>query len=58
LVVFEPCTPGEHYERYFGLAESLEALFGRRVDLVEANAMRNPYPIRRANATRTPLYAA
>ena len=30
-------------ESYFGLKESLEALFGRGVDLVEPGAMRTPY---------------
>lgn len=58
LVTFGPCTPGEHYERYFGFLESLEALFERRVDLVEAGAMRNPYFIRRVNETKRLLYAA
>ncbi len=58
LVVFEPCSPSEHYDRYFGLLESLEALFERSVDLVEASAMRNPYFIRSVNQTRTPVYAA
>jgi predicted nucleotidyltransferase len=58
LVTFEPCTPGEHYERYFGLLESLEGLFCRRVDLVEAQAMRNPYFIREVNRSRRLLYAA
>ena len=57
LVQFEPCSPSEHYERYFGLLESLQALFGRQIDLVEAGAMRNPYFIRRVNRSRTPIYA-
>lgn len=58
LVEFERCLPDEHYERYFGLLESLQALFGRPVDLVEARALRNPYFIRRVNESRIPLYAA
>ncbi len=58
LVVFQPCPPSDHYERYFGLVEALESLFGRPVDLVEAEAMRNPYFIRRVNESRTPVYAA
>jgi len=28
---------------FFGFKESLEALFGRSIDLVEPGAMRNPY---------------
>jgi len=58
LVLFQPCSPSEHYDRYFGLLESLEKLFGRRVDLVEADAMRNQYFIRRVNESRKPIYAA
>ena len=42
LVEFERRAP-RAFETYFGLKESLEALFGRSVDLVEPSAIRNPY---------------
>lgn len=42
-VEFQPMTPQEHAEAYFGLIEDLERLFGQRVDLVEIRAVRNPY---------------
>ena len=58
LVEYEQLSPSEHYEAYFGLWEGLEALFQRKVDLVEAHTMRNPYFIREVNATRKPVYAA
>ena len=58
LVEFFSLGPGEHYEAYFGLWEGLEALFERKVDLVEPQAMRNPYFIRRVNESRKLLYAA
>ncbi len=58
LVTFASCTPTEHYDRYFGFLESLEILFGRPVDLVEAKAMRNPYFIRQVNESKRLLYAA
>jgi predicted nucleotidyltransferase len=58
LVQFAPSEPAAHYERYFGVLESLQALFGRPIDLVEADAMRNPYFIRRVAQCRRPLYAA
>lgn len=58
LVEFFPLSPGEHYESYFGLREDLEALFGRKVDIVEPGAMRNPYFIRRVNESRRVVYAA
>ena len=35
-------VPG-YFDRYFGFIESLEALFGRAVDLVTYNAISNPY---------------
>jgi len=58
LVEFEPLSPGEHYEAFFGLWEGLHALFRRKVDLVEAHVMRNPYFIRRVNESRKLVYAA
>src|SRR5262245_45496902 len=58
LVQFAPSEPAVHYERYFGLLESLQALFKRPIDLVEADAMRNPYFIRRVKQSRRSLYAA
>jgi predicted nucleotidyltransferase len=42
-VEFPPMAPEEHADAYFGLLEDLESLFGRRVDLVEIGAVRNPY---------------
>ncbi|MDK2891427.1 MAG: uncharacterized protein PWR21_2059, partial [Methanoculleus sp.] len=42
VVEFEPMTPVEHAEAYFGLAEDLAGLFCRTVDLVELSAIRNP----------------
>jgi predicted nucleotidyltransferase len=58
LVSFESCTPADHYERYFGLLESLQALFDRPIDLLESEAVRNPYLLQSVNETRVLLYAA
>src|SRR5687767_3083526 len=58
LVEYDRPEVGDVFDRYFGLAEALEALFGRRVDLVVARAMKNPYFIRRVNAQRRLVYAA
>ncbi len=58
LVQFESLSPGAHYEAYFGLWEGLQALFQRKIDLVEEGAMRNPYCIRRVNESRKQVYAA
>lgn len=56
-VEFQPMTPHEHAESYFGLLEELEALFARRVDLVEIGAVRNPYLRREIEAGQETLYA-
>jgi len=58
LVEFLPLSPEEHCDRYFSLLEELESLFGEKIDLVEAKAMKNPYFIRRVNESRTLVYAA
>lgn len=58
LVSFGECTPAENADRYFGLLAALEDLFGRRVDLIELEAITNPYFQREVEATRVPIYAA
>ena len=47
---------GAYADRYLGLADALEKLFGRRVDLVTAQAIRNPYFRREVEATRQLVY--
>ncbi len=51
-------NPSDLFKRYFGLKESLEALYGRDVDLVMIGAMENPYFIKAVNATRQLVYAS
>jgi len=58
LVEFGPFPPGAYADAYFGLRESLEALFGRPADLVVASAIRNPYFRQAVERTKTLLYAA
>jgi uncharacterized protein len=58
LVEFAPFPPGGYADAYFGLFESLEALFGRPVDLVVASAIRNPFFRQSVEQTKTLLYAA
>lgn len=57
LVEFEP-TITDLFDAYFGLKEDLERIFGRAVDLVMADAVRNPYFAARATAEAEDLYAA
>ncbi len=57
VVVFRPEPGGGLADRYLGLAEGLEAAFGRTVDLLTDRAIRNPYLRRSVDVTRTPVYA-
>ncbi len=57
LVDFEPSVT-DLFDAYFGLKEHLEQIFGRRVDLVMADAVKNPYFAARATAEAEDLYAA
>lgn len=56
VVTFRPQSDRGLADRYLGLAEELEALFGRRVELITQRAIRNPY-FKRLDATRSPVYA-
>jgi uncharacterized protein len=58
LVEFASPPPGGYADAYFGLLESLEALFGKPVDLIVASAIRNPFFLRSVERTRALLYAA
>lgn len=58
VVDFEELRDQGLFKRYFGLKEELEALFGRPVDLVMADAMKNPFFIESVNRTRQPVYAS
>jgi uncharacterized protein len=57
-IEFSPMAPEEHADAYFGLLEDLEELFGRRVELVEIKAVRNPYLRRSLEEEQETLYAA
>jgi uncharacterized protein len=58
LVKFASPPPGGYADAYFGLLESLEALFGKPVELVVASAIRNPFFLQSVERTRTLLYGA
>jgi len=45
-------------KQYFGFKEALEALFGREVDLLQDEAIENPYFRRAIAPERVELYAA
>jgi len=58
LVEFDGDPRALSLATYFGLKEALEALLGRPVDLVEANAVDNPYLRASIERARQPLFAA
>ncbi|MEO5802207.1 MAG: nucleotidyltransferase domain-containing protein [Verrucomicrobiota bacterium] len=43
LVSLKEQSPGDYADNYLGLAQALETLLGRRVDLVTERSVRNPY---------------
>jgi predicted nucleotidyltransferase len=56
LVEFEASTPSEHAARYFGLLAALQDLFSVNIDLVELNAVKNPYFKKSIESSRVPVY--
>ncbi|MEM9019561.1 MAG: nucleotidyltransferase domain-containing protein [Planctomycetota bacterium] len=56
LVIFEPDHEGSAWDAYWGLQEGLQAMFGRKVDLVDREAMKNRYVIESVDATRKLIY--
>ena len=58
LVVFQRAGKLDAADRYFGLLSELEQLFGRKIDLVDVRAHRNPYFMAEALKHREMLYAA
>jgi predicted nucleotidyltransferase len=57
VLSFESRTPAKLFDRYFGLKEDLESLFGRGVDLLMEESMKNLYLVKSVNENRMPLYA-
>ncbi|WP_234734012.1 nucleotidyltransferase family protein [Tellurirhabdus bombi] len=45
----------EYADNYFNLAEELETLLGKPVELVEESTLQNPYFIQSVNRTKTPI---
>ncbi|KUK47601.1 MAG: Uncharacterized protein XD74_1806 [Actinobacteria bacterium 66_15] len=58
LVEFEPVEASGFDHPYWTLAEELEAIFGRRIDLVMVDAVTNPYLAHELELTKVTLYAA
>ena len=58
LVVFKPLQPKEHADAYFGLLSELGEFFSRNIDLIELEAINNPYFRETVEESRAVLYAA
>jgi predicted nucleotidyltransferase len=58
LIHFKPVPPAARANAYFGMLAALQDLFQCEIDLVEADAVTNPYLKRTINADRMVLYAA
>lgn len=58
LVEFDLSTELRPADQYFGLLQALGDLLGRKVDLMTARSMKNPYFIKSVNQTRQTLYAS
>jgi predicted nucleotidyltransferase len=58
LVVLDSQEPVRHSDDYFGLLFAFEKLFGCKLDLVETEAIENPYFFKIVGRDRTVLYAA
>ena len=56
LITFE--GDEDLFERYFSLKERLEAVFKRKVDVIEERAIRNPFFRRSVNRDRVKVYGS
>ena len=58
VVEFTSLEPNEHKDAYFSLVAALGRLFSRNVDLIELNAVRNPFVKKRILEQQETLYDA
>jgi len=58
VVSFSAQEPDEYTRCYFNLAQALEKLFLRDVDLITERSIRNPYFRQVIEQTREPVYGA
>ena len=56
LVEFQSIEPGDLVQAYFGLERQLASITGQPVDLVMADAVRNPYVRRDIEASKQLIY--
>lgn len=56
LVKFKEIELSEYFDNYINFKEKLESLFGREVDLLEEQTLRNPILIKSINKTKELVY--
>lgn len=56
LVKFKPIDLAKYFENYMDFKENLKKLFGREVDLVEEQALKNPILINSINKSKELVY--
>lgn len=56
LVKFKSMELSNYLDNYIGFKEKLEALFGRKIDLVEEQTLRNPVLIKSINNSKSLIY--
>ena len=56
LVSFNRAEVSDYFDNYFDFKYSLEELFGRDVDLLEEQAIKNPYLKKNVDATKALIY--
>ena len=56
LVKFKPINLFTYFDNYMSLKEKLEQLFGRKVDLVEEQTLKNPILIQSINSNKSLIY--
>jgi uncharacterized protein len=56
LIAFNPMDYGDYADAYFNMAEELEKLFRRPVDLITDKSLSNPYFIKSLNKTKALIY--
>lgn len=56
LVKFKPIALAQYFDNYIKFKENLESVFGREVDLIEEQTLKNPILIKSINKTKELIY--
>lgn len=57
IIEFLPMNPEEHADHYFSLLEEMERVLGFPIDLIEMDAVTNPYLRESFSSSQEQLYA-